>query len=131
MRLIMSRKQKPLGVLNKYVLFQLNIRLELEEDEQAVVAHYKLGGELIYQKENISSISTAHRNVWGGIARNLTVSSMNFQLTAKNLLKGRLVKSRSISDILSIELAVMQGCKTFKELIEACPDFKGETIIDV
>jgi len=129
MRLMLYREQKTVGVLNKATQFQLTIRMVLDECEQRILVEYKLGRELIYNRKNTPL--QAKRNAWGGITRNPTMATINMQLTATSLLKGRKIKSKSFTEICDIEASITQSCKAFKRLLEACPAFKGELVVEI
>ena len=130
MRLILNKGQKTTGLMSKSVVFQLTARVELDAAEQAALAKYKFGKELVYSKENVTPASGAASNTWGGIARNFSAAALNLQLSVEGLIRGRTVECKSITEMLDVEATIKQACEVLKGMLVACQTFEGETVLD-
>ena len=63
MQLKLKRSQKTSGMMSKSVVFILNARAELSDEEKANVAKYGLGKDVIYSSEAAKRFSEAGSHV--------------------------------------------------------------------
>ena len=125
MKLVLNKGQKT--SLTGKVVFGITARVELTPDERAALDKYKFNKEVLYAKENVSP-TFANRNTWGGIARNITAAALNLRVSVDDLVKGKTVECKSITEILDVEHTFRESCEALKALLVAASTFDGETV---
>ena len=126
MKLILTKGQKK-GMIGNKVVFGIKARVELMPEEREALDKYKFNKEVLYAKENVSP-TFANRNTWGGIARNLTAAALNMRITVDDLVHGKVVECKSITEILDVEQTFRESCEALKALLVAASTFGGETV---
>ena len=86
--------------------FLLKVKVILTDEEVKLINRYCVHKEVLLKKE-----------VWSGY-------------TIGNLVKGQSFKEAKIAQIIAIEEAVKEGCKTFKAYIEIMKQFGGTEMIE-
>ena len=129
MKLRLSKSQKSTGVMSKKVLFSLGAQVDLTAQEAEYVNKYKMGKEVIYNKDRINPEHHDYKSN-KGIMRNLSAMAMNINLTVDDMVNGRTIECKDINEILEAEASVKSACQGLKNLLEACAGFEGEEIID-
>lgn len=109
------------------VVFSLAARVQLTPEERAALEKYKFNKEILYAKENVSP-TYAQRNTWGGIARNLTAAALNLRITVDDLVRGKSVECKSITEMLDVEATIRESCEVLKHMLVAATTFGGETV---
>lgn len=129
MKLRLNKSQRQTGVMSKKVLFALAAQVDLTAQEQEYVKKYKMGKEVIYNKDRVNPELHDYKS-GKGIMRNLSAIAMNINLTVNDLINGRTIECKDINEILDAEATVKTACQGLKNLLEACAGFEGEEIID-
>lgn len=129
MKLRLNKSQRSTGVMSKKVLFLLGAQVDLTAQEQEYVTKYKMGNEVIYNKDRVNPEMYDYKS-GKGIMRNLSATMMNINLTVYDLIGGRTIECKDISEILEAEASVKTACSGLKNLLEACASFEGEEIIE-
>ena len=129
MKLRLSKSQRSKGVMSKSVLFSLAAQVDLTAQEAEYVKKYKMGREVLYNKDRINQRAELPSTV-GGLVRDISAMSMNINVTVENLVSGRTIECKDINEILDAEATVKTACGNLKGLLEACAGFEGEEIID-
>lgn len=129
MKLRLNKSQRSTGVMSKKVLFSLGAQVDLTAQEQEYVTKYKMGNEVIYNKDRVNPEMHDYKS-GKGIMRNLSAIAMNINLTVNDLVGGRTIECKDISEILDAEASVKSACSGLKNLLEACAGFEGEEIIE-
>ena len=113
MKLYITRDQAK-GVLGK-VKFILKARVELTDEEAALLKKYKAKNEILLQKE-----------------LNIPFLKKKYVLLLKigSFIVGEEFKCKDIADILQYEENIKEACKTFKNYIEVMKSFGGEELIE-
>lgn len=129
MKLRLSKSQRTAGVMSKNVVFSLAAQVDLTAAEAGYVSKYKMGKEVIYNKDRINPERHDYKST-KGIIRNFSAAAMNINLTVDDLVKGRTIECKDISEMLQAEETVKSACEGLKNLLEACAGFEGEEVID-
>jgi len=129
MKLRLNKSQRSTGVMSKKVLFSLGAQVDLTAQEADFIKKYKMGTEVLYNKDRVNP-ELQNYGSGKGIIRNLSAIAMNINLTVNDLVKGKTIECKDISEILDAEASVKSACAGLKNLLEACAGFEGEEIID-
>lgn len=95
--------------------FELLAKVQLTENEAALVSKYKADKEVLMKKE--FKIPFTGR----AIVLNITIGS---------LIAGQTFKCNDIGEILEYENSVKESCEAFKNYIEVMGSFGGEEVIE-
>lgn len=113
MKLYITRGQAK-GVFGK-VKFSLKARVELNNEEAALVKKYKAQDEILLEKE-----------------LKIPFLKKKYVLLLKvgSFIMGEEFKCKDIADILQYEENIKEACKIFKNYIEVMKSFGGEEVIE-
>lgn len=128
MKLRLNKSQRTTG-LSKKIVFSLGAQVDLTAQEQEYVQKYKMGKEVVYSKERIAPESY-NITSWKGIARNLSAGALNLTLSVNDLVNGRTIECKDISEMMGVEETIRIGCQGLKHMLESCAGFEGEEVVD-
>jgi len=126
MKLVLKRSQRESGMLSKNVVFMLNARADLTEEEKHNVQKYKLGGEVIYNSE--ASRAHAEKAGDGGLVSGLAHLAMHrlaLNITINSLTQGQTVECKSLEEVIGAEEAVRTACEQLKAFLDIASTFDG------
>lgn len=123
MNLLLRRDQRSSLVGN--VIFQLDIRAELTQEEIASIQRYKLGKTVLYSKDEIVDPGSGLL----GLASRLAFKAMNISLSIDDLVRGKRIECKDIVEMLAVEEQIRQTAATFKQVLWAALHFGGEEAI--
>ena len=139
MQLKISRSQKASGMLSKSVVFCLDARVDLSQEERHLIDKYKIGAQVIYN----SAASAKHlANAGAALAGpgvgtllkgtvSLAMSKLSLNITIDSLAKGHHIECKDLDEVLGAEEAIMQGCRLMKAYLDTAATFDGrEVVID-
>lgn len=129
MQLIVRRNQDR-GLLGG-VSFTLDVRVALNEDEQALVKKYKVQKMTLLKKEGGllgSLINEAVKEKSSVMGFFLERSQ---SMTIDTLQKGITTKAKDVSVLLEQEEMARDVCKNLKMLLNVMASFGGEEVIDI
>jgi len=129
MKLRLNKSQRASGMMSKNIVFSLAAQVDLSAQEAEYVKKYKMGKEVIYNKDRVNPEMHDYKS-GKGILRNMSAIALNINLTVDDLVKGRTIECKDISEMLDAEASVKSACSGLKNLLEACSGFEGEEIID-
>lgn len=129
MKLRLNRSQKKSGVVSKNVVFALGAQVDLTAQEQEYVKKYKMGREVLFNKDRMNQRPEIPTKV-GALIRDISAMTLNINLTVNDLVKGKTIQCKDITEILDAEETVKRACGNLKNLLDACAGFQGEEIID-
>ena len=129
MKLRLSKSQRTTGMMSKTIVFSLGAQVDLTAAEAGYVSKYKMGKEIIYNKDRVNPEMRDYASA-KGIMQNLSARAMNINLTVDELVRGRTIECKNITEMLDAEATVKSACAGLKNLLEACAGFEGEEIID-
>jgi len=124
MQLILRRDQRQ-GMMK--VVFSLQVRTELSEDEKAAILKYKLADTMLYEKVHIPHVGGASLL---GAATWLAGKALNISLKVKDLAYGKTIECKDIVEMLAVEDQVKEAGKTFNAILTAAMRFGGDEVID-
>lgn len=126
MQLVLKREQSSKGLMSKSVVFVLNARVDLSEEEKFNVEKYKLGPQIIYNSETSRKHLEAGRNSGraGKIAR-LALVSMSLNISIDSLQRGHEIPCNSLDEVLGAEEAIRDACDYLKTYLELAETFDG------
>lgn len=137
MQLKISRSQKTSGMLGNTIVFCLDARADLSNEERHLIEKYKLGNQVIYNSatsakhlENVKAAASGGGSLIKG-AISLAIAKLSLNISINSLTKGHHIECKDIDELLGAEEAIMQGCQALKAYLETATTFDGrETVID-
>ena len=115
MQLILTKDQSK-GLLGN-VKFEVKAQVQLTDQEQELIQHYKLQNEILLSKKLI--------NIWG------QPTDEDVNVTVSNLLNGEVYKCKDLGEVIAYSDNLVTACETLKAYLEVANDFGGETVIEI
>jgi len=125
MRLILRRDQRS-GMLGK-VVFSLDVRAELTDEERQNIRHYKLGDTELYSSHEMLDKGSGLL----GAASRLAWKAVVLRISVNDLANGKKVEAKDIVEMIAIEEHIRQAAETFKQVLDAAATFGGEEVIEI
>jgi hypothetical protein len=125
MKLLVRRNQRS-GLLGK-MIFTLDVRADLSQEERSAIDKYKLGDSVLYEKNTIIDPGTGLI----GLASRLAFKAMNMSVSVKDLTNGKKLECKDIVEMLAVEDQIREAGKTFNAVLKAAQHFGGEEVIDL
>ena len=126
MKLLLHRSHRP-GLLGGRIIYRLDVRADLTEDERADIATYGLGGTQLYQRLEVAERG---RGLLGMMFR-LRFKAANLTLSVRDLIEGKRVECADIVEMLALEDQVRQAARTFSLVLNTAARFDGDEVLDV
>jgi hypothetical protein len=138
MQLKLKRSQRQGGVMGGKLLFCLDARAEYTPEEQANIAKYKLGKQVIYSSEaakkhidkgmgNLDGSATGGFKALGAFA----LASLHLNITIDSLKEGQHIECKELDELLGAEETLVTACKNLKAFLAAAATFDGrESVVD-
>jgi hypothetical protein len=134
MQLKIKRSQTS-SMLGK-VVFVLNARADLTQEEKHLVQKYKLGRTVIYDsaakaKQLASAGAGFSSGGAGGLLKgtlSLAMSKLSLSITIDSLTGGQTIESKELDEMLGAEQAVIEGCQSLKAYLTAAATFDGREV---
>jgi len=123
MNLILRRDQRKSLVGN--IIFQLDVRAEIDEEEHANIQRYKLGKTILYTKDQISDPGSGLL----GLASRAAFRAMNISVSVDDLVSGKRIECKDIIEMIAVEEQIKEAAQTFKQVLYAATWFGGEEAI--
>ena len=140
MQLKIKRTQKSSGLMSKTVVFCLDARLHLTDEEAENMKKYKLGDMVIYNSENskkhlaAGSDAINSRSLGGAVKAyaHLAMTKLSLNLSFNKLVDGTHIECKDMNELLGAEEAIGQACETAKVFLDTAETFDGrEVVVDV
>lgn len=123
MKLLLRRDQRS-GLLGK-VVFSLDTRAQLSEEELSSVRRYKLGETEIYASHDPENRGKGLLGLAGRLAgREVTV-------TVNDLVNGKRIEAKDVVEMLLIEDHMKEAATTFVRVLAAAASFGGEEVVEI
>jgi len=119
MKLTIKRDQADMkGVFggHKGVRFKLYAKVDINEEERALIERYRVRDHILASYERPIKRSS---------------EKLEFHLSVNDIINGRTTEMESISTLLDLEDAIKDGCQNQKILLEVMNTFGGEQIIEI
>jgi hypothetical protein len=128
MELLLSKSQKS-GMLGMgAIVFILNVKTKLTDDEQALVKKYKMGKEVVYEKLPITAMAAGMGGITGALTA-ITAKALKLVFTVDDLVKGRVIECKDILDMIAAEQQIRDAADGFWGILQASKNFEGEEVI--
>ena len=127
MDLLLRRDQRAGMMGMGGVIFTLDVRAELTEDEVSYISHYKLGKVQLYSRGEITDPGAGLL----GLASRLAFKAMNISLSVNDLAGGKRIECKDILEMLAVEEQIKEAARTFRAILEAAATFGGEEVVQI
>ena len=125
MRLLLRRDQRS-GLLGK-VVFTLEVRADLNEEEASNIRKYKLGDTMLYQSHEMTDRGSGLL----GMASRLAFKAMTINVSVNDLANGKRIECKDIVEMLAVEDQIKEAARTFGQVLSAAAQFGGEEVIEI
>ncbi|MBV8799245.1 MAG: hypothetical protein JO208_05505 [Alphaproteobacteria bacterium] len=125
MKLLLRRDQRS-SVLGK-MIFVLEVRADLNDEERQAISKYKLGDSVLYEKNTMVDPGSGLL----GLASRVAFKAMNMSVSVKDLTNGKKLECKDIVEMLAVEDQLKEAGKTFNAVLQAARRFGGEEVIDL
>jgi hypothetical protein len=125
LKLLLRRDQKS-SMMGK-VIFVLDVRAELTDEEKRNLAKYKLGQTVLYSREELADRGSGLL----GLASRVAFKAMNLSISVNDLANGKRVECKDIVEMLAVEDQIKEAAQTFKSVLEAAARFGGEEVVEL
>jgi len=130
MKLILQRSQKSGMMGMGKIIFGLDARAQLTEEESEYVKKYKMGREILYRKEKVDTSSIQGMGIMAGLGTALAARALNLTISVDDLVKGKHVECKDIVEMRAAEEQLREACAMFKEILESAAHFEGEEVVE-
>ena len=125
MKLLLRRDQRS-SLLGK-VIFTLNVRAQVSDEERESIRRYKLGDTELYASHEMTDRGSGLL----GVASRLAFKAITLRLTVNDLASGKHIEAKDIVEMLAIEGQILEAAQTFKQVLDASTHFGGEEVIEI
>ena len=115
MKLVLTKDQSK-GLLGN-VKFEVKAQVQLTDEEQELIQHYKLQNDVLLSKKL--------NNIWGQPTDEVV------NVTVNNLFNGEVYKCKDLSEVIIYSENLVSACEILKTYLEIANDFGGETVIEI
>ena len=125
MKLVLRRNQRA-GILGK-VVFTLDVRADLADDERSNIARYRLGDTMLYQSHEMTDRGSGLL----GVASRLAFKAMTINVSVNDLAGGKRIEVKDIVEMLAVEDQIKEAARTFALVLHAAATFGGEEVVEI
>ena len=108
------------------VIFTLEVRANLSDEERSNVAKYRLGDTMLYQSHEITGGSGLL-----GMASRLAYKAITINVSVNDLAHGKKVEVKDIVEMLAVEDQIKEAARTFVAVLDAAAHFGGEEVVEL
>ncbi|HEV2817641.1 MAG TPA: hypothetical protein VGW40_10540 [Allosphingosinicella sp.] len=109
------------------VVFSLEVRADLSEEERSNIAKYKLGDTMLYQSHEMVDRGSGLL----GAASRLAFKMLTINVSVNDLASGKRIEVKDIVEMLAVEEQIKQAAQTFSQVLHAAANFGGEEVIEI
>ena len=110
------------------VIFQLDVRAELSDEERRNIDKYKLGKEVLYSKNAAPNVDP---QTLTGLGKLLVAHALNISVTVNDLVNGKRIEAKDILEMLAVEEQIREAAQAFNAALHAAAHFGGEEVVDL
>lgn len=99
------------------VSFAITGKVSLTQEEQQLVRHYKLEGEVLFKKKI--------KNIWGQL------TDTEVSVYVKNLVNGDSFKCKDLPEVIAYRDSLIAAARSLKTYLDVARTFDGEVVIDI
>jgi hypothetical protein len=118
MKLVLQKNQKS-GFTK--IIYVLEAKVELTDDEKKNIQKYKIGKTLLF-----TNMADRGSGVAGMVSRAL----MGIEITVNDLVNGKKIEVKDFFQMFTMEDQIKEACKNFKAILDAMASFGGDEIIE-
>lgn len=141
MKLLIRRDQRS-GMLGGKIVFMLDVRASLTDDEKANIKKYKLADTQLYSSHERTGPGPLDLLKAGGImgvaalgaiemGTRLAFKAMTLQIAVKDLVDGKHIECKDVVELLAVENQIREAAMTFKNVLDAAAQFGGEEVMEL
>ncbi|MEI9899154.1 MAG: hypothetical protein WDN31_02415 [Hyphomicrobium sp.] len=109
------------------VIFTLEVRADLSDEERASIRKYKLGDTELYASHELIDRGSGLI----GAATRFAHKAMTINVSVSDLENGKRIEIKDIVEMLAIEEHIKEAAATFKAVLEAASHFGGEEVVEI
>jgi len=125
MKLLLRRSQRQ-GMLGK-VIFSLEVRATLADQERENIRKYKLGDAVLYERKPLKEGGNEYQQLGNALMYRL----LNLTISVNDLANGKTIECKDILEMLAAEAQVKEAAQNFKQILEAAAHFDGEEVLEL
>jgi len=125
MKLLLRRDQRS-GMLGK-VIFTLDVRADISEDEKNNINRYRLADTMLYQSHEMTDRGSGLL----GLASRLAFKAMTINVSVNDLVRGKKIECKDIVEMLAVEDQIKEAARTFAQVLQAAATFGGEEVVEI
>jgi len=125
MKLLLRRSQRG-GMLGK-VIFSLDVRASLTDEERGNIKKYKLGDGLLYERKAMKEGGNEYQQLGNALIHRF----LNLTISVNDLTNGKTIECKDILEMLAAEAQVKEAAQNFKAILEAAAHFDGEEVMEL
>jgi hypothetical protein len=129
MELLLSKSQKSGMMGMGAIVFILNIKTKLTDEEQALVKKYKMGKEVVYEKLPVGAAVAGMGGIAGALTA-ITAKALKLVFTVDDLVKGRTIECKDILDMIAAEQQIRDAADGLWGILQASKNFEGEEVVN-
>lgn len=126
MKLLLRRDQES-NVMGNMV-FILDVRAELADEEKSHISKYKLGNAMLYQRKPFEDKG---QGLFKTLLSLVVHNVMNLTVSVNDLFKGKRIECKDVAEMLAVEDQIKEACQTLKALLHAASSFGGEEVVEI
>lgn len=108
------------------VIFTLEVRAEVSDEERSNIRKYKLGDTMLYQSHEIQGGSGLL-----GLASRFAFKAVTINVSVNDLASGKRIEVKDIVEMLAVEDQIKEAARTFSQVLNAAAHFGGEEVIEI
>ncbi len=140
MQLKLKRAQRAGGIMGNKVVFILDARADLSNEEKDLVKKYALGPLVVYDsaaRKKYAEAAVGHSDASRGASTagsiyrlamaygSLAMSALSLRVTVDSLTRGQHIECKDLDELLGAEAAIIEACKSLKSYLEIAVTFDG------
>jgi hypothetical protein len=108
------------------VVFTLEVRANVTDEERGNINKYRLGDTMLYQSHEITGGSGLL-----GMASRLAYKAITINVSVNDLANGKKIEVKDIVEMLAVEEQIKEAAQTFIAVLSAAAQFGGDEIIEI
>ena len=125
MHLLLRRDQR--RSLTGMMIFQLDVRAEITDEEVSNIGRYRLGDTILYTKNILVDRGAG---LLGFLSR-FFFRALYVSVSVNELVDGKRIRCRDIIEMFAVEGQIKEAAVTFKQVLNAATYFGGEEVIEI
>jgi hypothetical protein len=109
------------------VIFSLDVRASLSEEEQASIKRYKLGASILYERKPLKEADEGFAMLRSALAYRF----LNLTISVNDLADGKAIECKDIIEMLAAEEQVKEAAHTLVSILGAASHFDGEEVLEL